>query len=147
VATLKELTVLRRHPDLMPRAVEELLRFVPLGNGSTCARYALEDVCLSGQTVCAGDPVVVEIAAANRDPAVFADPERLDLARSPNPHIAFGHGPHHCLGAQTARLELQVALDTLLRRFPHLRLADDLDTIPWKAGITVRGPSVLRLDW
>ncbi|WP_069166291.1 cytochrome P450 [Nocardia altamirensis] len=140
--------LLRDQPDLVPGAVEELLRFVQLGSGGGFARVATEDVALSGGiTVRAGESVVVNTQAANRDEAVFDRPEELDLTREHNPHMAFGHGIHHCLGAQLARLELQVALGTLLRRFPELRLAVPAEDVPWKTGLLVRGPKALPVKW
>jgi cytochrome P450 len=139
-----QLALLRDRPDLLPTAVEELLRFVPLAPGAAVPRYATEDVELSGGTVRAGDPVVVARTAANRDPRVFAEPDRLDLTRDPNPHLGFGHGVHHCLGAQLARMELQVALGALLARFPGLRLAEA--EIEWKKG-GLRGPVRLPVTW
>ncbi|MEV0758875.1 cytochrome P450 [Nocardia sp. NPDC050435] len=139
--------LLRHNPDQVPAAVEELLRHVQLGSGGAFARIATEDVELSGVTVRAGEAVFVNTQAANRDEAVFADPENLDLSRISNPHMAFGHGAHHCLGAQLARLELQIALDTLLRRFPALRLAVPVDEVPWKSGLLVRGPKALPVAW
>ncbi|MEV0251706.1 cytochrome P450 [Nocardia sp. NPDC050712] len=139
--------LLQRDPGLLPGAVEELLRHVQLGSGGAFARIATEDVELSGVTVRAGEAVFVNTQAANRDESVFADPEELDLTRAGNPHMAFGHGAHHCLGAQLARLELQVAIGTLLRRFPGLRLAVPLDEVPWKTGLLVRGPKALPVTW
>ncbi|WP_328391454.1 cytochrome P450 [Nocardia sp. NBC_00416] len=138
---------LRGEPELIPGAVEELLRHVQLGAGGGQPRVATEDVVLSGVTVRAGEAVFVHTQAANRDEAVFDDPEALDLTRQRNPHVAFGYGAHHCLGAQLARVELQVALEALLERFPALRLAAPLDEIPWKSGLLVRGPKELLVEW
>ncbi|MFG1795192.1 cytochrome P450 [Nocardia sp. NPDC049149] len=140
--------MLRDQPDLVPGAIEELLRFVQLGSGGGFARVATEDVTLSGGIIVrAGESVVVNTQSANRDEAVFDRPEDLDLTREHNPHMAFGHGIHHCLGAQLARLELQVALGTLLRRFPELRLAVPAEDVPWKTGLLVRGPKALPVKW
>ncbi|MEU4840692.1 cytochrome P450 [Nocardia testacea] len=139
--------LLRAEPELIPGAVEELLRYVQLGAGAGQPRVATEDVVLSGVTVRAGDSVFVNTQAANRDESVFADPETLDLTRQRNPHVAFGYGAHHCLGAQLARVELQVALEALLQRFPSLRLSLPLDEIPWKSGLLVRGPKQLLVEW
>ncbi|GAB4588154.1 cytochrome P450 [Nocardia sp. IFM 10818] len=139
--------LLRRNPELVPGAVEELLRHVQLGSGGAFARIATEDVELSGITVRAGEAVFVNTQAANRDETVFTDPEQLDLTRTDNPHMAFGHGAHHCLGAQLARLELQVAMASLLRAFPTLRLAVPVDEVPWKTGLLVRGPKSLPVAW
>ncbi|MEV0107585.1 cytochrome P450 [Nocardia sp. NPDC050799] len=139
--------LLRAEPELIPGAVEELLRYVQLGAGAGQPRVATEDVVLSGVTVRAGDSVFVNTQAANRDEVVFEDPESLDLTRQRNPHVAFGYGAHHCLGAQLARVELQVALEALLERFPSLRLSRPLDEIPWKSGLLVRGPKQLLVEW
>ncbi|MFF0489072.1 cytochrome P450 [Nocardia sp. NPDC004068] len=139
--------LLRAHPDLVPGAVEELLRYVQLGSGGGFARVATEDVELHGVTVRAGESVFTNLQAANRDETVFADPETLDLTRKHNPHIAFGYGAHHCLGAQLARVELQIALGALLRRLPTLRLAVPVENVPWKTGLLVRGPRELLVAW
>jgi cytochrome P450 len=134
-------------PTLVPGAVEELLRFVQLGSGGSFARIATEDVELGGVTIQAGEAVFVNTQSANRDEAVFDTPEHMDLLRTHNPHMAFGHGVHHCLGAQLARLELQVALGSLLRRFPTLHLAVPVADVPWKTGLLVRGPKALPVSW
>ncbi|WP_433346783.1 cytochrome P450 [Micromonospora sp. CA-111912] len=151
------LYVLLHHPDewarlradrsLVPRAVEELMRFVPLGAAAAFARYAKEDVEIGGVLVRAGEPVVVSIPSANRDETVFPDADRLDLGREVNPHIGFGHGVHHCVGAQLARMELQVVLDTLLDRTPGLRLAVPESELPWKSGLLVRGLTAMPVAW
>jgi cytochrome P450 len=143
----EQLRQLRADPQLLPTAVEELMRWVPLGTLAAFARYATEDVKLEGGLVHAGEAVMVSVAAANRDDRVFAEPERIDLTRSPAPHIAFGHGAHHCVGAQLARMELQVALGTLLRRLPTLRLAVPETELRWKSGMLVRGPEELPVAW
>ncbi|MFB7598152.1 cytochrome P450 [Streptomyces sp. NPDC056160] len=141
-----ELARLRADLDLVPQAVEELMRFVPLGSAGI-ARYALEDVELSGGVVRAGEPVVASNAAANRDTAVYTCPERLDLTRQEASHVGFGHGPHHCLGAQLARMELQVALRILLERLPGLRLAGTGEDLVWKAGAGVKGLEKMLVTW
>lgn len=138
---------LRKSPELMPGAVEELLRYVPINTAAMFARYALEDVRFGDTVVRTGDPVLAALHAANRDPEVFEDPETIDFTRSPNPHVAFGHGPHHCIGAQLARLELQESLTALLARLPELRLADGVEGVEWKYGVIVRGPSTLPIAW
>ncbi|CAM4259737.1 cytochrome P450 [Nocardia ninae] len=134
-------------PELVPAAIEELLRYVQLGSGGSFARVATEDVPLGGVTVRAGEAVIVNTQAANRDEAIFDNSEQLDLSRIHNPHMAFGHGVHHCLGAQLARLELQVAIGSLLHRFPTLRLAVPFEEVPWKTGLLVRGPTALPVTW
>ncbi|GGX89923.1 cytochrome P450 [Streptomyces minutiscleroticus] len=143
----EQLETLRADLSLVPRAVEELMRFVPLGTGAGIARYALEDVELSGVTVRAGEPVLPAMASANRDESVYTDPDRLDLLRKESSHVGFGHGPHHCLGAPLARMELQVALDTLLRRLPGLRFAGAEEGIEWKDGLATRGPARMPVAW
>jgi cytochrome P450 len=138
---------LREGPEALARGVEELLRFLPLGASAGFPRIALEDVELSAGTVRAGDAVVVSFAAANRDPDVFESADELILDRAENRHIAFGHGLHHCLGAQLARMELQEAIGSLLTAFPDLRLAGDPADVPWRTGALVRGPEELLLSW
>ncbi len=142
-----QLALLRADPGLVPQAVEELMRYVPLGAGAGFARYALADVELGGVTVRAGEPVVVSLPAANRDESVFTRPGRLDLRRQEASHVGFGHGPHHCLGAPLARMELQVAVTTLLDRFPGLRLAGTGQDIVWKTGLATRGPEQMLITW
>ncbi|SMD26526.1 cytochrome P450 [Kibdelosporangium aridum] len=134
------------NPLLVPTAVEELMRYVPLEANGTTPRYAVRDIVLSGTLIEAGSPVVPASVIANRDPRVFTDPDRLDFARDPNPHIGFGFGAHFCLGAPLARLELQVALEVLTSAAPGLRLAPAESGIEWKAGMLVRGPSRLMLS-
>jgi cytochrome P450 len=142
----EQLATLRADLSLVPKAVEELMRYVPLGQGPGIARYALEDVELGGVLVRAGEPVLPAIHSANRDVSVYTDPDVLDLFRQEASHVGFGHGAHHCLGAPLARMELQVALDTLLRRFPELDLAEGED-IEWKAGLATRGPARMLVTW
>ncbi|MEU8798261.1 cytochrome P450 [Spirillospora sp. NPDC048819] len=121
-----QLETLREDPDLMPGAVEELMRWC----GPTLLsipRYAREDTELCGTRIRAGEAVVASIAAANRDPRAFSDPESLDITRPKGEaaHLGFAHGPHFCLGASIARVQTQVALTTLLRRYPRLTLASE----------------------
>jgi cytochrome P450 len=143
----EQLALLQSRPDLIPSAVEELMRYVPLGAASSFARYATEDIELGGVRIRAGEPVIASLSSANRDGDVFADPDGLDLTREVNPHIGFGHGVHHCLGAQLARMELQVALGTLLTRLPGLSLAVDDKELDWKPGQLVRGLRSLPVTW
>ncbi|WP_438295342.1 cytochrome P450 [Streptomyces sp. HUAS TT7] len=139
-----QLAQLRARPELIAGAVEELLRFVPLGSGAGQARYATEDVEVGGTLVRAGTPVLVAMGAANRDALRFTAPGVLDIAREGNQHLGFGHGVHHCLGAPLARLELQEALSALITRFPGLKLAGD---VTWKSEMLVRGPRVMPVAW
>lgn len=130
--------------ELVPTAVEELLRFVPLVSAGSNTRIATEDLQVDGVTIPAGDAVVLSIAAANRDPSAFERPEELDLGRENNRHVSFSHGVHHCLGAQLARLVLQIALDTLLERCPRLALAGP---VTFKTGRLLRTPEALPVTW
>lgn len=139
-----QLALLREHPQLIGNAVEELLRFVPLGSGAGQPRYATEDVEVGGTLVRAGTPVLIAMGAANRDALRFEAPGTLDISRPANQHLGFGHGVHHCLGAPLARLELQEALGALLTRFPGLQLAGDVE---WKSQMLVRGPRVMPVGW
>ncbi|ALC18579.1 cytochrome P450 [Streptomyces pristinaespiralis] len=135
------------HPEHLDTAVEELLRYIALGGGDVLPRLATEDIDVGGTVLPEGASVIAAMISANRDGHVFPDPDVLDLERSPNPHVAFGHGPHHCTGAQLARLELRVALASLLRAFPALRLAVPAAQVPWRQGSLVRGPRQLLLRW
>ncbi|WP_030672859.1 cytochrome P450 [Streptomyces rimosus] len=139
-----ELARLRAEPALVKSAVEELLRFVPLGSGAGFPRYATEDIEVGGTLVRAGEPVLVAVGAANRDALRFDEPGTLDIARDGNQHLGFGHGVHHCLGAPLARLELQEALIALITRFPGLHVAGD---VVWKDQMLVRGPRVMPVGW
>ncbi|MFE7621033.1 cytochrome P450 [Streptomyces sp. NPDC057496] len=140
----EQLARLRAEPGLVPNAVEELLRFVPLGSGAGQPRYATEDIEVGGTLVRAGSPVLVAVGAANRDALRFTAPGVLDIAREGNQHLGFGHGVHHCLGAPLARLELQEALSALVTRFPGLHVAAD---VTWKSEMLVRGPRVMPVGW
>jgi cytochrome P450 RapN len=142
-----ELARLVAEPDLVPTAVEELLRFVPIQTSAGGPRVALEDVRIGDVLVRKGETVLPQLAAANRDELVFDDPERLDLSRGRNPHLAFGHGVHFCIAAQLARIELQTAIATLLRRLPGVRLAVPAEELVWKTGMLVRGLRALPVTW
>ncbi|MGX7828576.1 cytochrome P450 [Actinokineospora sp. 24-640] len=135
---------LGEHPERIPGAVEELLRFVPLGVGGAFPRYAAEDVEVGGVLVRAGEPVVVAVGSANRDDARFPEAETLRFDRPQNSHVGFGHGAHHCLGAPLARLELQEALRELTARLPGLRLDGEPE---WKTAMLVRGPRRMPVAW
>jgi cytochrome P450 len=118
-----------------------------LGVGAAFPRYALEDVELGGVLVRAGEPVLSAVASANRDEEVFEEAARFDPTRESNPHIGFGHGAHHCIGAQLARMELQVAISTLLERLPELRFAVPEEELEWKSGLLVRGLKRMQVAW
>ncbi|MEV6670013.1 cytochrome P450 [Streptomyces sp. NPDC051162] len=133
-----QLDALRADPSLMPGAVEEILRYES-PSGLASARYATEPVTVGGVTVPAGDFVHVCPLGANRDPAVFDDPDRFDIRRgSASKHLAFGHGIHHCLGAPLARLQAEIAFTGLLARFPGLRLAEGYEA-RWQSNPRHRG--------
>jgi len=136
-------------PQIVPAAVEELLRWVPLGasGGAGGVRIATEDVELGGQTVRAGEAVAVVVASGNRDDKVFDHPDEIDFFREHNTHVAFGHGAHHCLGAPLARMELQLVIATLVRRIPTLRLAVAAEEVPWRAQRVTRGVLALPVSW
>ena len=139
-----ELQRVRADPSLLDTAIEESLRLEPAA--AVVDRYATDDVELNGITIGRGDLVRVSIAAANRDPTVFADPDRLDLAR-PNAgrHLAFAHGPHVCVGVHLARLEARTALTILLDRLPGLRLDPERPTEV--RGLVFRKPPTLHVIW
>ncbi|MEN3614751.1 cytochrome P450 [Plantactinospora sp. ZYX-F-223] len=138
---------LRTRPEILPRALEELQRYTPLGASVGFPHIAKEDLELGGVLIRAGEGVLLEVAAANRDPRVFDRPQDLDFTREPNPHLAFGFGMHHCVGAQLARIELQVTFETLLRRFPGLRLAVPAQDVAWRSGGLTRCPKSLPVAW
>ncbi|WP_419995582.1 cytochrome P450 family protein [Streptomyces boninensis] len=133
-------------PALLPGAVEELLRYDGPVELATW-RFAAEDLTIGGRPIRAGDPVLVVLAAADRDPARFPDPDLLDLARTDNQHLGYGHGIHYCLGAPLARLEGRTAIGTLLRRIPDLRLAADPSELRWRGGLIMRGLRTLPVDF
>ncbi|MBJ7902568.1 cytochrome P450 [Streptomyces sp. NPDC003656] len=138
---------LRRDPAIRPKAIDELLRYIPHRNAVGLSRIALEDVDIRGVRVRAGDAIYVSYLAANRDPEVFPDPETIDVERSPNPHVAFGFGPHYCPGGMLARLESELLVDTLLDQVPGLRLAVPPDQVPFRKGALIRGPEALPVTW
>jgi len=141
-----QLALLRARPELVPGAVEELLRFTRLLT-SAFGRMATADVVLQGVTVPAGATVFAVLAAANRDERVQPEPDRLDITRTGVQQLAFGVGPHVCLGAPLARVELQVGLASLLRRFPSLALAVPESDLGWKQGNFIRGVRALPVAW
>ncbi|GAA2807786.1 cytochrome P450 [Crossiella cryophila] len=134
-------------PELVPGAVEELLRHTPLASAGNFPRMAIEDVELGGTLVRAGEVVVVHMAAGNRDETVFPDAATIDLTRDAANHIAFGHGAHHCLGARLARVELQLVLSALISRFPGLHLTVPAEEVPWRTARLVNGVSSLPVGW
>jgi cytochrome P450 PksS len=134
----EQLQRLRDDPSLLRPAVEELLRFdSPLETATE--RFTREDVTVAGVTIPQGSLVWAVLASANRDERQFADPDRLDVARDPNKHLAFGLGAHYCVGAALARMEGQIAIGTLLRRAPEFRLAIEPGALRWRGGLVLRG--------
>jgi cytochrome P450 PksS len=133
-----------QQPELAEPAIEELLRYTTPADIATF-RVAEEDVTLAGVTIPKGDVVLALVGSANRDEKRFPDPDTLDLAREPNRHVAFGSGHHYCLGAPLARLEGRIALTSLFRRFPDLRLAEPAHATRWRRALFFRGPQRLPL--
>jgi cytochrome P450 len=142
-----QLAILRAHPELTANAVEELMRLIPLSAGAQIAYLATEDVELGGVLIRAGDGVMASTASANRDESVFPHAHELDIERPDIFQLGFGHGAHFCLGAHLARVEMQVALESLLARFPNLRLAVPTADVPWKDGSAVWGLEALPLSF
>jgi cytochrome P450 len=142
----QQLCQLTENLELVPRAVEELLRFIAFGTAVN-PRIATTDIELGDVLIRTGEPVLCAGSSANRDETVFGRPDELDLTRHPNPHLAFGHGPHVCIGAQLARLELQVSLETILSRLPGLHIAVPDSDLAWETGSLLRGLSVFPVMW
>ncbi|MBB1257011.1 cytochrome P450 [Streptomyces alkaliterrae] len=147
---------LLRHPEQLARVIEdpdavsgfvnELLRVNPIGDGGPL-RISLEDVEIAGTLIPKGSAVMAAVASANRDPEVFDDGEEFQPDREHNPHLAFGHGIHHCLGAALAVAELRITMASLFRRFPTLRLACDVSELRMKTGMLVHGLEKLPVTW
>lgn len=147
------LLALLRHPEAMGNlaqdpqcirsAVEELLRYdSPIQHQTRVARQSFE---FAGARIEEGERVLLMLGAANRDPAQFTAPDQLDLHREPNRHVAFGLGPHYCIGAPLARLEAQVAFPEILRRFPRIQLEEG--PLPWRVHTSNRNPVSMRVSW
>jgi cytochrome P450 len=142
-----ELSRLRAEPGLIPRAVEELLRYVHLTGGAAMARVTTEEVELGGVTIPAGETVLPVLQSANRDPSVFSDPDRFDISRELTGILTFGHGFHHCPGAQLARVELQEALRGLITRLPGLELAVPASELRFKPGLLLWNLRDMPVTW
>ncbi|MFG2831458.1 cytochrome P450 [Streptomyces sp. NPDC048434] len=140
------LAALADRPELLPRAVEELLRYDSAFELTTW-RFFAEDTDLHGTRIPAGDSVIVSLCAANRDARQFPDADALHFDRAPNPHLAFGHGIHFCPGAALARIELHIALGTLLRRLPDLRPAVPDGELGWIPAVLARGVDRLPVTY
>ncbi|WP_055550678.1 cytochrome P450 [Streptomyces sp. NBRC 110028] len=143
-----QLAVLREtdDPKVVAKAVEELLRYLTIVHNGR-GRVALEDIEIGGETIRAGDGIIVYTSTGNRDAEVFPDPDRLDIGRDARRHMAFGFGVHQCLGQPLARMELQVVYGTLYRRIPTLRLATGVDQLPFKHDALVYGVYELPVTW
>jgi cytochrome P450 len=136
---------LRADPDLVPGAVEELMRYLSVVD--ILYRYATEDIELGGETIGRGSTVVVSMLAANHDPRRFDDPDTLDIHRKARGHLSFGHGVHQCLGQQLARIEMRAGFEGLLRRFPTLELAIPANEVKLKTDMNIYGVHELPVTW
>ncbi|MET9815083.1 cytochrome P450 [Streptomyces sp. NPDC006355] len=141
----ERLAELRADPELVPTAVEELMRMLSIADG--LLRLAVEDIEVAGTTIRRGDGVVFATSLINRDETVYPDPDTLDWNRPARHHVAFGFGIHQCLGQNLARAELEIALRTLFDRLPGLRLAAPAEEIPFKPGDTIQGMLELPVTW
>ncbi|MFF9568405.1 cytochrome P450 [Streptomyces sp. NPDC014685] len=140
-----QLARMRESDDLMPSAVEELLRFLSIADG--ISRVAVEDIETGGVTIRKGDGVILSTSAINRDETAYESPDELDLGRNARNHVAFGFGIHQCLGQNLARAEMEIALRTLCRRLPGLRLAVPAEEVPFKPGDTIQGLIEMPVTW
>jgi cytochrome P450 PksS len=140
----QQLSKLISNPDILKSAAEEMLRYYTPVELAT-ERWAREDVLVAGTLIPKGDLVFLGLGSANRDPTQFPEPDIFNIERSPNRHLAFGHGAHYCLGAPLARLEAQIAFMTLLRRLPRLVMAVSRDSLKWRKGFLLRGLERLPL--
>jgi len=141
-----QLARLRAEPQLIKGAVEELLRYLSIVQGGT-TRVAVETAQIGGTTIEAGDGVVCMLSTANRDESAFPSAEDLDVGRDARRHVAFGFGVHQCLGQPLARMELQIALETLFRRLPELRLAVPFEQLRFRGDMVVYGLEALPVAW
>ncbi|MFI1929155.1 cytochrome P450 [Streptomyces sp. NPDC020330] len=141
-----QLAQLLADPSLIRPAVEELVRIATIGD-TAVPRVALEDIEIGGRTIRAGDGILCLGLAGNRDPEVFPEPEKLIISRGSRKHLGFGHGVHHCIGADLARLELEIVWSKLFQRVPGLRLARPLADLPRKEGAVIYGLWELPVTW
>jgi cytochrome P450 len=135
---------LRQDPRLMPKAIEEMLRYDPPVQMTVRTPIGATEV--GGTEISADCLVFVLIAAANRDPAQFPDPDTFDVGREPNDHLSFGGGIHFCLGAPLSRLEGAIAIEAVLRKYPRLALADPAGKLEYRGSLALRGLRTLRLS-
>lgn len=142
----EQLALVREDPAMVAPAVEELLRWLSIVHAAI-PRTTTTEVEIAGRTIPAGELVVCALPAANRDPALADDPDRLDITRGAPGHLAFGHGVHHCIGAPLARMEMRIAFPALLRRFPRLALAVPFDEVGFRSSHVVFGLRELPVTW
>ncbi|MCC3653765.1 MULTISPECIES: cytochrome P450 [Streptomyces] len=142
----EQLAAYRSDPELAPKAIEELLRYLSPGDLAT-SRVALADIEIGDVVIREGEGMILLGMSANRDPDVFDRPDELDLSRGDRTHLAFGHGVHHCIGAEIARVELDVVLSTLFRRIPELRLAKPWQELSYKDGNVMYGVYEMPVTW
>jgi cytochrome P450 len=142
----EQLAAIRADPGKTLDAVEEMLRYFTIVDAAT-ARLCVEDIEVGGQLIRAGEGVLALGYSANRDPRAFENPDELDIDRGARHHVAFGFGPHQCLGQNLARMELQIVFDTLFRRVPSLGLATSVDELPFKDDANIYGLYRLPVTW
>jgi cytochrome P450 len=140
----EQMDLLRQHPEMMPRAIEEILRYD--GPVQSTIRFTTENVNLGGTELPANLGCFIIVAAANRDPAQFADPDRFDISREPRDHVALGEGIHFCIGAPLARMEGAIAIGAMLERFPRLRLKNPNAEVTYKGSYFLRGLNSLSMS-
>jgi cytochrome P450 len=143
----QQLALLRRDMSLMPNAIEELLRWKIVGSSLSMLRYAVEDIALDDGLISKGTSVIPAVDSANQDSAAFPDPSEFDITRTANPHLTFSVGPHFCIGASLARAELRIATESLLRRFPELRLAVPAGELRRQQGALLDGFLEIPVTW
>jgi len=143
----EQLAAVRADYGLIPQAVEEALRWKLVGSSVSMLRYATADIEMDGYTIPAGSSVIPAVDSANQDESVFADPQRFDVTRTANPHLTFSLGAHFCIGAALARLQLQIATERLLKRFPGLRLHVPADQLRRQPGALLEGFLSIPVEW
>lgn len=142
-----DLARLRAEPELVPSAVEELLRLQVMGSSLSMLRYVKEDIEVGGVLIPAGSSIIPSIESANVDESVFPDPETFDITRQDNRHVTFSTGLHYCAGAALARMELRVAMGEIVRRFPDLRLAKPAEELPRNEGALIQNFLEVPVVW
>ncbi|MCP2246381.1 Cytochrome P450 [Lentzea aerocolonigenes] len=141
----EQLAALRANPELVPDAVEELLRYLAVAD--VFYRYAAEDIEFFGETIREGSTVILSLLAGNHDPQRYEHPDSLDVHRNARGHLSFGHGVHQCLGQQLARIEMRAGFEGLLRRFPTLRLAVPAGDVKLRTDMNIYGVHALPVTW